>query len=32
MALASPLPFAGTGDEQALARRVWDVMAGGATL
>lgn len=32
MAIATPLEFAGTPDEQALARRVWELMTAQATL
>ena len=32
MALATPFEFAGTADEQALARRVWELMTAQAAL
>src|SRR4028119_1199981 len=32
MAIATPLSFVGTDDEQALARRVWELMTAQATL
>jgi len=32
MAIATPLSFVGTDDQQALARRVWDLMTAQATL